>query len=91
MNSRFAIYEEFDGSRPLPVSIRLPQKIVEAASIRDAVNAFSMRHNLDIIRYEELPEDDVRVLFRRTNAFGQRADFGYYFRKLRFGELIEQP
>jgi hypothetical protein len=90
MSNRYAIYEEYDGKRKIPINIRLPRKIVDAASIRDAVNAFSLSHNLEIVRYTELPEDDVRVRFRRTNFLGQSSDFGYYFRMLKYGEFIEQ-
>ncbi|MCL1631555.1 hypothetical protein M3N64_06280 [Sporolactobacillus sp. CPB3-1] len=90
MSNRYAIYEVFDGRRRIPFNIRLPKKIVEAASIRDAVNAFSLIRNLDIVDYTELPEDDVRVLFRRTDLFGESSDFGYYFRMLKYGELLEE-
>ncbi|MET1250073.1 hypothetical protein ABWW58_14940 [Sporolactobacillus sp. STCC-11] len=90
MSNRYAIYEEYDGKLTIPITFRLPKKIVEAVSIRDAVNAFSLSHNLEIVRYNELPEDDARVRFRRTNLFGQSSDFGYYFRMLKYGEFIEQ-
>ncbi|MCO7127554.1 hypothetical protein NIE88_17495 [Sporolactobacillus shoreicorticis] len=90
MENRYAIYEEYDGRQRFPINIRLPKKIVEAMSLRDAVNAFSLSHNLEIVRYAELPEDDVRVWFRRTNLLGQSSNFGYYFRMLKYGELSEE-
>lgn len=88
--NRFAIYEEFNGQRRMPIDIKLPKKIIEAASIRDAVNAFSLRHNLEIVRSEELPEDDMRVAFRKTSIIGQTSNFIYYIRMLKYGELIEE-
>ncbi|MCO7174932.1 hypothetical protein ACFP7A_04325 [Sporolactobacillus kofuensis] len=87
--NRYAIYEEYNGRQRMPVDIKLPKKIVEAASIRDAVNAFSLRHNLEITHFEELPEDDMRVYFERSNIIGQSSSFIYYIRMLKYGELIE--
>ncbi|GGL58762.1 hypothetical protein [Sporolactobacillus putidus] len=79
---RYALFVEYDGKRTLPVDITLPKNIIEATTILNAIRSYSLRHNLELVDYDELPENDMRAFFREKNFSGDTRDLIYYIRRV---------
>ncbi|RYL89308.1 hypothetical protein EWI07_12880 [Sporolactobacillus sp. THM7-4] len=80
--NRYAMYVEYDGKQTLPVDIRLPQQIIPASSLLNAIRTLALRNNFEVVSYDELQENDVRVFYRRSNLFGDEQEYIYYVREL---------
>lgn len=87
---RYALFVEYDGEQTLPVDITLPKNIIEATTLMNAIRSYSLRHNLELVDYDELPENDMRAFFRERNRFGDTRNLIYYIRRLTGDENGEE-
>ncbi|RYL89320.1 hypothetical protein EWI07_12945 [Sporolactobacillus sp. THM7-4] len=80
--NHYALFEEFDGRRSIPVDINHPKQIIVSETMLSAVQSFSKKNKLRLVDYDKLSDYDMRAFFNQKGLFKRSTELIYYIRQL---------
>ncbi|RYM06502.1 hypothetical protein EWH99_02580 [Sporolactobacillus sp. THM7-7] len=80
--NHYALFEEFDGRRSLPVDMNHPKQVIIAETILSAIQSFSDKNHLRLVDYDDLPDHAIRAYCRKKSLFRRDEQYIYYIRRM---------